>query len=57
MNYFYADIGNNDAFKFFKYKTKSLANTTVEPVPNNNSGISKNATITKDFFYDHLKCH
>ena len=57
MNYFYADIGNNDAFKSFKYKTKSLANRTVEPVPNNNSGISKNATITKDFFYDHLKCH
>ena len=38
---FNANIGNNNAFKSFKYKTKLLQNTVAQPASNNNDGILK----------------
>ena len=38
---FNANIGNNNVFKSFKYKTKLLQNTIAQPASYNNDGILK----------------
>ena len=42
---FNADIANNAAFKFCKYKIKWLEDTVAQSAPDNGDGILKNATI------------
>ena len=48
---FDADIANTDEFKFFKYKTKLLGNTVVQPASNATNRILKNPTIAVPLIY------
>ena len=44
-------IVNDDNFKSFKYKTKSLGNTVSQPAPNATNGVLRNATIAVPLKY------
>ena len=46
-----ADIGSNVDIKLFEYKTKLLEDKVAQPVPNNNNGILRYATITLPLKY------